>query len=179
MIYATPFGSVDIPIKHTSGISASGGADSTILLLCMVLQGMRPRIFFLNDANSKFAALVAVVAYINSKFSTQLVIERVDRIFIPKGNNIRPEIMGLSSRVDYLYTGVTKNPPIEIGGMPPNRPKGLTPSNFIMPFLNLDKRASLYLFGSMGVQDLLDLTYTCTQDPVTPCAECFACREKT
>lgn len=178
MIYSTPFGTVDVPFYSGNvGISCSGGADSAILLYAMVSQGMLPRIFFIEKANSKLEALQNCVDYINIKFGTSLSIETVGRT--ESSHNIRPDIIGLASKVDYLYTGVTQNPPVEINGLPPNRPSAKqAPSKFIMPFVALDKRASIHLYSLFGVGELLNLTYTCTEDPTTPCGKCFACNER-
>lgn len=178
MQYSTNFGIVDIP-NHSEniGISCSGGADSAILLYAMVKDGMRPRIFFIEKANSKLDALQLCVDYVNNKFGTALAIEIIGRA--DSAHNIRPDIIALAANVDYLYTGVTQNPPATINGLAPNRPSpNQAPSKFVMPFINLDKRASISLYTLFDVKDLLYLTYTCTQNPVTPCNQCFACNER-
>jgi 7-cyano-7-deazaguanine synthase in queuosine biosynthesis len=178
MKYSTPFGMVDVP-NHSGniGISCSGGADSAILLYAMVKDGMSPRVFFIEKANSKLEALQRCVDYINARFGSSLSIEIIGRT--DSTHNIRPDIIALAAKVDFLYTGVTQNPPVQINGLPPNRPSpNQPPSKFIMPFVSIDKRASIYLYNLFGVNDLLDLTYTCTENPITPCNQCFACSER-
>lgn len=178
MQYPTPYGVIDLPFPQgTKGISCSGGADSSIVLAAMVANGTVPRVFFIDNANSSLKATQAVVDYLNAKYNVNLFIEVVQRT--TEGNFIRPDIINLGTMVDFLYTGVTQNPPVHISDTGiPNRPAQNTTTKFITPFLTLDKRASLFLYGLLGVEDMLALTYTCTQNPIAPCQDCFACREK-
>lgn len=177
MVYETPYGPVTIPeFKRNIAISYSGGADSTILLYCMVAVGLRPRIFFIKNANSKLSAAINCVDFINAKFDTKLVVEEIDRI--TEGHHLLREISRLGDMSTFLYTGVTKNPPVDIGGLPPNRPSANNTVKYITPFFNFDKRVTIFLYKEFDLQSLLDLTYTCTQHSEIPCNQCFACLEK-
>lgn len=184
MVYDTPYGIVDFPIfTENVGISLSGGADSTIVLYILVLNGVIPRVFFIDKTNSKIAAAMACVSFINDKFGTNLELEIVNRYVI--AHNLRPDIERLSSMVSYLYTGVTQNPPISFDNtLAPNRPniRQVFIGKYVMPFIALDKRASIFLYTYFGVLELLDITFTCTLnsnvEPPRPCTKCFACRER-
>lgn len=176
MEYVTPFGTVNLPINSNAGISCSGGADSTIVLYMMVLNGMLPRIFFLTKANSNYPALVSCVDFINKKFGTSLEIEVQDRV--ETGHYIGKEVASFAKKVDFLYTGVTQNPPVDIGQGPNRPPRGTTHPKLIMPFIELDKRVSIYLYEMFGVRELLEMTYTCTETKEIPCNMCFACKER-
>lgn len=177
ILYETPFGTITIPKLDNIGISFSGGADSAILLYCLIKAGMNPTIFFLQTYNSKISAAQDCLDFINNHFNTshKLTVIKHDSM----EHNIRPAIINLASNVDYLYTAVTQNPTAYFEGLPPTRPK---PSNetskFIMPFLHHDKRATIYLYKLLNVNELLDLSYTCTENSEIPCNKCFACNEK-
>lgn len=178
--FDTPFGDINFHLSTGRvGISASGGADSVLILYLMVSYGLSPQIFFIDNSGSSFEALQKCVDYINEEMCTQLTITKVPRRF-PEGHSTRRDIVNLATFVDVLFTGVTQNPPVSITeGILPNRPAIHTyVPGFEMPLINFDKRASMYLYKSLELEELLSLTHSCTQNEHISCGECFACKER-
>lgn len=177
--FETPFGEVDIPHHSgSSGIALSGGVDSAILLYIMVMTlDMRPRVMFLENANSSEKAAREVLALINEWCATDLELQMVPRF--TTGTWLRHDINGMLTNLNVLYTGVTGNPPVDFGHTPPNRPRSNTDPRYVTPFLSLDKRASVFLYDHLNIgASLMDATHSCTTSLETPCGQCFQCREK-
>jgi 7-cyano-7-deazaguanine synthase in queuosine biosynthesis len=53
-----------------------------------------------------------------------------------------------------------------------------TPSYAYKPFIDIYKSHIIRLFYDNGIEELLDLTNSCTRSGETPCNECFPCKEK-
>ena len=178
MLIKTPYGEVTIPFHNGEiAVSCSGGADSTILLYILAQNPYtQPKVYFIDKANSSRPALQACLDFINAKLGTTLVIESHPRTY--EGHDIRGEIYTISNKTGYLYTGVTRNPPVSVHdtGIPDRSLNGH--KHIITPFDSLDKRVTIWLYEYFEVRDLLELTYTCTES-TPPCNNCFACKERT
>lgn len=177
MIINTPYGEITIPFYNGDiAVSSSGGADSTILLYILSLNPLnQPRALFIENANSKLEAAINCVNYINEKSGTAIIVEPQSRI--STGHELAVEIHANGNKTGYIYTGVTKNPPVIVSetGIP-TRLQNLH-THIITPFYTVDKRATIWLYKYFKVEDLLDLTYTCTES-TPPCQLCFACKER-
>lgn len=80
-----------------------------------------------------------------------------------------------------LYLGENQNPPAEflMGGLYPNRmPPGTKHPYLVTPFLHLYKSHIAELCKQLDLDDLIELTHTCTALMVGRCNECFACTER-
>lgn len=173
----TPFGRVVIPNRPDAAIALSGGVDSSILLYVMAEQlNMRPRVFFLENANSSYEVAARVLHWINLRVNTNLLIESLPRV--TEGDWLRHDVEHMATLAPVIYTGVTGNPPVDFGERPPNRPQPGLGVRFVTPFLALDKRASVYLYRQFNVWDLMSLTHSCTRSFTHACGKCFQCQEK-
>jgi hypothetical protein len=82
---------------------------------------------------------------------------------------------------DRVYTAVTQNPPIQLPGTAPVR---ITPNRarqinkLCTPYVTLTKDAVLQKYYDNGIEYLLPLTYSCTEDSVAPCMNCWQCNER-
>lgn len=179
--YNTRFGNVVLTIPEDMQCAtaiASGGIDSTLLLYLLLENGVIPEVIFMKNANSKLEALYDCVEWLNKKFFVSLDVKLHERT--TEGHYLRPEIQSIASSVQYLYTGVTALPEIDIGGLPPNRPKlnKTVNGNTIMPFVMLDKRAVVQLYKDLALEELFSKTYSCAVRTDEPCGTCFQCYEK-
>jgi hypothetical protein len=183
VIYKTPYRNVIIPLHDGMiGISYSGGADSAILLYCLLENGLVPdKIFVVYRKDLKNAAIDDTLIYMETKFGVDLR-SRVHE-FVLENNLLRKDIYETMEQVDWLYTGVTQNPiKWDYKGPKPQRPLTAMDNKYrgyATPFVTFDKRATIYLFSLLGVNDLLALTRSCPKhDSIPPCGECFHCNER-
>lgn len=176
------FGKTSFPVLSPSEVLCSGGADSTIMAFLLLenlsaSQRENVQLTFLKNANSNFSAYVSVLGYFSKRYDIPMKVSTIERT--GEGHFLRHELLDyFRSKGIPMYTGVTKNPPVEINGLPPNRAAKNTTPNLYTPFLELDKRFTIQLYKDNNLLDLLGLTWTCTQSLDTPCNQCFACNEK-
>lgn len=184
--YSTPYGTVDFTIPEflkpgDVAISASGGADSALLLFLLLSNNVIPTVVFMNNANSQYEALVNIISWMNRRFNVDLKLLRWDRT-LDTGNHLSPEIILISNKFKYLYTGVTKNADVDFGpaAVRPNRPKAskVWRNRMHMPFIALDKRVVVWLYKELGIIDLFDITYSCATNLKSPCGICYNCKER-
>jgi 7-cyano-7-deazaguanine synthase in queuosine biosynthesis len=182
MIVENIYGKTEFPLLAPSEVLCSGGADSTIMAF-LLLEHLEPnerknvKLTFLKNANSNFGAYISVLGYFSKRYDIPMSVSTIERT--GEGHFLRGELLEYFNKQGVpMYTGVTKNPPVEIQGLPPNRAKKNITPNLYTPFLHLDKRFTIQLYKDNNLLDLLDLTWTCTQSLETPCNQCFACNEK-
>jgi hypothetical protein len=183
IIYKTPYRNVIIPLHDgMTGISYSGGADSVILLYCLLVNGVVPdKIFVVYRKDLKNASIDNTLIYLENKFNVDLR-SRVHE-FVLENGLLRRDIYETMEQVDWLYTGVTQNPiNWDYTGPKPMRPLTAMDNKYrgyATPFVTFDKRATIYLYSLLGVNDLLDLTRSCPKhDSIPPCGVCFHCTER-
>ncbi len=183
----TPYGNVYFPVEPlpgVNGVSLSGGADSALLLYLLASRGLVPdRVFYIDQtAGSNDAATKKVLALVNKKCGTKMKLEKFKRV--GTDHSLKPDLLEMGLGVDYLWIGVTALPPedVVLGGLYPNRPKKRESSNVIYrymePFRDYDKRAVLWLYDHLGLQDLFKLTWSCSTSQTEACQTCFNCTER-
>lgn len=182
----TPLGLLQFPLKINSAIFCSGGIDSSILLYILLYAGVQPKILFFENAHSNKNALQNVLNFIQKelKLDFELGIETLVRD-IDSSHDLKSDAIKNSNKADFIYSGATKNPTYDdLGSNPtllfPNRPTPelVKKTNFILPFIDLDKRFTVQLYKQLGIEKMLLLTHTCTEQTVSECGLCFACAEK-
>jgi hypothetical protein len=83
-----------------------------------------------------------------------------------------------SGEYDYLYIAENKIPPAEIGGLAPKRAKQPLFEKAALPFWGVTKDCTIDLYYKEGVEELLELTHTCTEWTIGRCGQCFQCNER-
>jgi len=82
---------------------------------------------------------------------------------------------------DRVFTAVTQNPPVTLPGTAPVR---ITPARarsipkLFTPYVDLTKDVVLQKYYDNGIEDILPLTYSCTEGKLTPCLVCWQCNER-
>lgn len=183
VIYPTPYRNVIIPIHDgITGIAYSGGADSVILLYLLLLNGLTPdKIFVVYRKGFKNASIDNTLTWLSSRFSVELK-SRVHE-FVLENKLLRPDIYKTMSESEWLYTGVTQNPiNWDYTGRSPSRPLTAMDNKYrgyATPFVTFDKRATIFLYDSLDLHELLALTHSCPNpDTDPPCGVCFHCSER-
>lgn len=173
--------SVEIPVPDTYnsiGIAMSGGMDSTLLLALMMPHLDLSKITaYTVDRRRSTDVVKRVLAHLGADIP---VLPKEDPQ-LPTGV-LRSVFVQARTEVDYFYTGTNKNPAWADdlpGGRKPVRYPDVSNGNVLMPFAKSLKTEILELYRQNDMLDLLALTYTCTENPDTPCNACFACHERT
>ena len=188
IVYKTPYRNVVITLRKETiiGLTFSGGADSVILLYCLVSNGYIPTklIYAYEDRpgiENKTNAMYRTLEYIENKFNvdlkSRLIVHRQD------GKEMaRVAPFPFYEECDVIYTGTTQNPSIAFDGVhvPVRPPSGMVSRHhkYENPFGTFDKRATIYLYNLLGINDLLSLTRSCGTTLSTPCGQCFHCLER-
>ena len=171
---------VDLADTEKVAVTYSGGMDST-LLLYMLLKDKEER--GLNTEIHCFTA-TQVGTKIHSQNVLALpqfagkVIHHVD-VPNPISESVRPVSKNLLEEGWILYGASNAVPLEQIGGRYPPRPDKF-PDNpkFILPFVFLFKYHILDAYYKLGIQDVLPVTHTCTEQVHGECGQCYACRER-
>lgn len=183
---------ISLPEKPSKiGVMVSGGADSALLLylLCKEnheVHNNKHQIIPFTVPKSDGAVQYGprVIKYINDSYGYNLP----HTIFVGDGelshkNQVFSGIIGAVNnpkQIDLLYLGENQNPPpqFKIKGMYPNRIQQIEFDFVKHPFIKLYKNHIMSMYFSLGLQDLLKITHTCTANPRGVCGECFACDER-
>ena len=92
-----------------------------------------------------------------------------------------------SGQFDYVYVAENKIPPIDFPFGETNDFPGLAPlrkgnktnnPRIQLPFENLYKFQTVDLYFRLGVESLLEVTHTCTEQPEGRCNVCWQCSER-
>lgn len=177
------------------GISASGGADSSVLLYILMKYSTGPVHIF--TCSSKFKN------YSSASTSTQVIDQCIQ---LTDNNNIihhthyvdeqTIENLFYETQFDYincLYTAITKNPCQEVTDSFKNRvteferdPRSIKPlysldNKIYMPFSNIDKKEIYNIYKELNLLDtLFPLTRSCESLTLRKghCGECWWCEER-
>ena len=188
-VYKTPYRNVVIPLRWDAKMSIltySGGADSVILLYCLLENGFIPdKLVYvymdLPGIEHKTKAVMDTITYMENKFNVDLKSRLIHRY---QDDQVLARSVAYVdfAEADVIYTGTTQNPPKELitAHMPARPPTGIVNnySKYENPFGTFDKRATVFLYTLLGINDLLELTRSCPVLIPEPCGRCFHCQER-
>lgn len=180
------------------GLSHSGGADSSLLLYLLMMNFDGPLHVYTCASKQKnritpHVALdvidkcMEITGKKNVYHHTYFVdIQTFDTLF----NHLKQEIN--DSKIDFLYTGITNNPPSEIlstfrtkNGLEnirnPNYIKDNYKGKFYMPFININKNQIAEMYKYLGIiETIFPITRSC-EDLILRqghCGTCWWCEER-
>lgn len=164
------------------GIMLSGGLDSAVLLSLILLENKDIKIqpFTIPKHDGALLYINAIIAHINALCQVQLpetiVVGNQNLAHNEQGPSAVREIKQKYA-VDYLFFGSNRNPPVELEGTNPIRIK--PPSDSILcPFFDLYKTDIVNLAVKHNLQDLFNITHSCTEQQTSRCNQCWQCRER-
>lgn len=182
-----------IPADRRLGIMLSGGIDSTILyyLLLHTIHTESPKTFLrpftIRRKDGSKRVVNKVVDEINKLFGYENVIPTV------VGDTTLPEIEQVKSGVIEAWNLLGPYPPffpyvdiMYIGAISVRDehlfgyilPEIIETETVRFPLLNLEKSHVTDLYYKMGVEHLLQYTYSCVTDENTHCGHCNGCVER-
>lgn len=183
VIYPTPYRNVILQIHEgMTGIAYSGGADSVLLLYLLLENGLVPtKIYMTYRRDLKNSSIDNTLTWLENRFGVELKSKCHE--FVLENNLLRKDIWDTMEECDWLYTGVTQNPMNwDYKGRSPMRPLTAMDNkyrSYSTPFVTFDKRATIFLYEALSINELLALSHSCPHhDSKPPCGECFHCSER-
>jgi 7-cyano-7-deazaguanine synthase in queuosine biosynthesis len=175
---------VDITINRDLkyGIMLSGGLDSAVLLYLLYDQGVEDiKIFTIDKVDGSSVYANKVVEHFNRKFGIRL--PQPIMVGDPSAHHSLQSRTALNDifanhEIDILYNALNKNPPEldELEGAPVRATQA--PPKVELPFIDLYKTHIIDLMYETGQEDLLNVTHSCTEQPVGRCGKCWQCGER-
>jgi hypothetical protein len=187
------------------GASVSGGADSALMLYFVLKYTRQPvHIFTYVHENKMLRNPIASISVINKCADLTGNYDFTHHLIYRKYGN-RSELFELPIKyktqglIDTLYTGITKNPPLQVSNnfMFPNTehdnrdPTMVRPNNseyVYMPWTNLDKQDLAKIYKQHNLMDtLFPTTRSCEWTPgshgipdpgMEHCGKCWWCQER-
>jgi hypothetical protein len=177
---------VKIQQNKKYGIMLSGGLDSAMLLYLILLENkfcnIQPYSIPKHDGSHKYVQ--GILEYFNTEFDIELpkpIIVGNPAVHHSQQSRVAITELFLKYPVDYLFIGLNQNPPQPWGDPNWERPNRLlkSPSDrIILPFIELYKTHIVDLIFQFDQKYLVNLTHTCTEQPVGRCNQCFQCNER-
>jgi 7-cyano-7-deazaguanine synthase in queuosine biosynthesis len=193
------FNTIGVDI-HTGniGISASGGADSAILLYILMKYASSPIHVFTCASKEKNRVSPHIALDVIGKCIDLTGNKNIHHhIYFVERQTYQTWIDGLTEyinnkKVDIMYTGVTALPPDDVlttfrsinslyNKRNPNQVRPVYQGKFYMPFFNLNKQQVCEVYKELGVlEELYPLTRSCEDLNLTSghCGQCWWCEER-
>lgn len=179
-------------------LTMSGGMDTALLTYLVALElletNRKPEdyikwIFTIPKRDGAELYPDAIINWINKKLDIRLPNKTI--LKIPNlhstyhGNQVWTSILYAIDKYnpDKIYMGDQRVAPEEsnIAEIRPVRSKtieGPMPNKVIFPFNHLYKYHTVDVFYKLGLEELINLTHSCTQQMLSRCNECYHCKER-
>jgi hypothetical protein len=174
----------DISLEKKYGIMLSGGLDSAVLLYLVVREfpSIKIQPFTINKADGAMLYVNPIIDHFNKKFNLNIpyTIPVGDPLAYHREQSktaVRDILQNHS--VDIIFNALNKNPE-ELNLLPgaPQRSASSDHPKLILPFVNLLKHHILDFVYEYNQEDLIDITHSCTEQPVERCNKCWQCTER-
>lgn len=175
---------IDICKNKKYGIMLSGGLDSAVLMYLILEKDPNTNLQPFTIPKHDGAVLYAdsIIEYFNRKFSIKLP----KTILIGDPNTFHRQQSKTATRdifkyypVDVLFIAINQNPP-ELANLPgaPQRDGRSTNPTIVFPFVDMYKDQILKILYDKGLDDIVDITHSCTEQQIGRCGICWQCTER-
>lgn len=181
---------IEIDPNKQYGIMLSGGLDSAILFYLILKEFLlinslpKIKIFTIPKHDGARLYIDNIVDFLKKEFNVSLpsTIEIGDPD-VYHGDQSKVALTELFQKypeIDYVYMATNQNPPQEfiLPGTYPNRVKNSGSPRVLLPFIKLYKTHILDLIFENNVQELINITHSCTEQKIGRCNQCFQCHER-
>ena len=187
-----------VPENKTIALTMSGGADTALLtyLICkeLIETGREPLsvIKYIITIPKKDGAELYptdIIKWIENKLNTKLpsmTLVRIPKLLsmwhgsqvwssiVHVLDNLKPDIVYMADqRAAPEWANISEPRPLRS-----NTLEGPMPDRVFFPFNHLYKSHTIDLFYQLGIEELLELTHSCTQKVVGRCNRCYHCLER-
>lgn len=178
---------IDVQPNLKYGIMLSGGLDSAVLLYVILknftTKKITPNIqpFTIPKADGANAHAIEIVNFMNQEFDVVLpepiIVGDTTVHHSRQGVSAVLEIRNKYSYIDKLFFGSNKIPSVPLPGIAPKRLEDKT-GFIIAPFWDLYKTDIIRLALRYDIQELFNITHTCTEQAKGRCNKCWQCNER-
>ena len=180
----------ELPLDGTVGVMLSGGLDSAVLLSLISKEisekklPINVQVFTVPKFDGSINQVDSIISYISKKFNVKILPKIVvgDPTLYHRSQNesgIR-EVLTTYKSIKQLFLGINQNPPLKfkVSGTYPDRVASSDHPNIKIPFVNLYKTHIVDLIYQFSLEELLNITHTCTEQQEGRCGKCFQCSER-
>lgn len=172
------------------GILMSGGLDSAVLMALLIEEclasGQDPEkilVFTIPKLSNSVSVTNDVLTFLEGKYGVKLLrtVEVGDLTAAHDYVSTTAVIEAFTNYpLDFIYMGTTKNPPQGSvnQGVAPVRVTSSPSEQVILPFIQWTKVQTVDMMDQKGLNGLLDITYSCTEQANEPCQVCWQCGER-
>lgn len=168
----------------TYGILLSGGIDSAILMYLLIKSNPKIKLQSFTIPKTDGAANYAdpVIDHFNKKFDLELpktILVGNPRVNHRVQSTTAVRTIFFKYPVDHLFIGINRNPDElnDLPGAPRRDTKSMHPK-ISFPFVDMTKDQILTIMVNEGQADLINITHSCTEQPVGRCGRCWQCGER-
>jgi hypothetical protein len=164
------------------GIMLSGGLDSAVLLFLILYENRNINIqpFTIPKHDGAKLYIDNILSYMEQQFNITLpkpiLVGNPNLYHAEQGPSAVKEIKNKYT-IDHLFFGSNRNPPVTITGTNPVRIRPADDS-ILCPFFELYKTDIVQFAIDYNVQELFNITHTCTEQQIGRCNVCWQCRER-
>jgi hypothetical protein len=183
---------IDVQPNTNYGVLLSGGIDSAVMLYLIIKAfkeaniELNLKIFVIEKSDGSYMYVEDIINWINERCGVSLP----SAIAVGDGTIVNSMINRSALKdifenkfkdINYVFIGLNQNPPapFKMPGNYPPRPHNMPlPNRSPMPFLNLYKTHIIDLVFEHELEELFDLTHSCTEQRIGRCNFCFQCNER-
>lgn len=171
--------------NHKYAFMLSGGLDSAVLLYLILKHNLNIdlQLFSIMKHDGSHQCLTDIIRFVEEKTNSKLppvtFVGDPDADHDQQSNIAIQEINEKFIDVDYIVFGTNSNPPndVHLPGLYPRRERKFNP-RILTPFRHLYKTHIVDFVFEYKLEQLLDITHTCTEKVNERCGECFQCHER-
>lgn len=167
----------------------SGGLDSAVLLYLILKEFQYAQLevklqpFTIPKKDGSQQHVLIVLDYMNREFGISLPdpipVGDISLHHSKQGPSAVAEIKSHYPTISQLFFGSNRVPPLSAGilGTEPKRIKTLDPL-IVMPFFDMYKTDIIEIAIKNNLQDLFNITHSCTEQQLNRCNQCWQCNER-
>lgn len=174
----------NLQLDKQYAIMLSGGLDSATLLGLILKQyptiQIQPFTIPKHDGSSLYVN--NIIAHLNNKFNANL--PKTIHVGNPDVHHSQQSTTAVTDifsnyLIDFLFNGLNRNPPElnDLLGAPKRATKSPTPK-VILPFVDMLKTDILKLMYDNNLEELINITHSCTEQQIGRCNKCWQCTER-
>lgn len=179
---------IDIEPNIKYGILLSGGIDSAILFSLVIQSFLEKSIpikiqpFTIPKKDGSYLYVPQIINFLKNQYRVDLP-ETIHVGNTKYRHNLQSwsavkEILATYPDIKKIFVALNKNPNIDLPGLPPKRITDPGKGHLIFPFLNLVKTDILQFSEQYQLQELYNITHSCTNQPIGRCNHCWQCGER-
>lgn len=180
-------------LEGNLGVSFSGGTDSSLVLYMLMLNYPYHITVFntfwheRTNHNEVAKRVYEKCKELTGHTNSTMIDTEINENYSEHNLFVTPMQYQKTGKLDYIYTGLTANPPLKlkysehkIQKREQRREKNIDDNNFYLPFVNENKKTIAKLYEEFNLMEsLFPLTFSCVvSKTLDHCNACWWCEER-